>query len=314
MKIIAQINEISTLNFENDSTIAILLEAQKRGHEIFYYVSKSLSLQEGNVFALTHEIEIFADKDNLFKIKFSQYQNLNLFDALLIREDPPFDMNYLTSCYFLEKVKDQVFIMNDPLAIKNCAEKIFVTKFSQFMPKTIITNSINAMMEFREKTGQLILKPLYAGAGADIFLDDGNKKNLQKQFYKLLELYQAPIVAQQYLSNIKNGDKRILLLDGNIIGYFNRIPAQGKITSNLATGGRAEKTELTPKEREICNFIADDLRKLGMYFVGIDIIDEKITEINNTSPTGIQNINRLYDLNIEKKIVDFVQTKIKDTR
>jgi glutathione synthase len=314
MKIIVQINEISTLSFKNDSTLAILFEAQKRGHEIFYYTSSSLTLKEDKVFALTHKVELFVNEDSFFKSKISQYQDLFLFDALLIREDPPFNMNYLSSCYFLEKIKDRVFIMNNPTSIKDCSEKIFVTKFFQFMPKTIISSLWSTVLEFRKKTGRLILKPLYAGAGADIFLDDGNEKRLERQFQEMLASHQAPIVAQEYLPNIKNGDKRILLLNGEIIGYFNRIPAQGKITSNLATGGRAEKTTLTNKEREICTFIAEDLKALGMHFVGIDIIDEKITEINNTSPTGVQNINRLYGVKIEEKIVDFIENSTDNTK
>jgi glutathione synthase len=310
MKIIAQINDISTLNFENDSTIAILLEAQNRGYEIFYYTSNSLTMQGEKIFALVSKIELFTNKNNFFKIKFSKFENLSLFDALLIREDPPFNMNYLTCCYFLEKIKDQIFIMNNPSAIKDCSEKIFVTKFQKFMPKTMISSNFQAVKEFRNKIGKIILKPLYAGAGAGIFLDNGNEKNLEQKFNEMISLYKSPLVAQEYLPNIKNGDKRILLLNGQIIGYFNRIPAQGKITSNLATGGVAAKAELTKIDQQICNEIAGDLQKLGMYFVGIDIIDGKITEINNTSPTGIKNINNLYDLAIENKIIDFIEQKV----
>ena len=304
-------DDISSINFGFDSTFAILLEAQNRGHEIYYYLPKNLALEGKKVTTTLHKLKLQNKIGNHYQILESKIINLAdksaKIDIILIRQDPPFDMNYLTSTYILEKLKDKVILVNDPTSIRNCPEKIFVTEFSEFMPPTIITADLEAAKNFRKKYGDVIMKPLYGHAGSDILLVEEKNKNLAVLFEIMLRLQKTPIVIQKFLPKVRNGDKRILFLDGKVVGFFNRIPMKDEVRSNIALGGTAVETILTDKEKQICVKLGKELKKRGLIFAGIDVIDEQITEINVTSPTGIVAANRLNKTKVEGLVVDYLE-------
>lgn len=310
MKIVAQMDEISSININTDSTFAILLEAESRGHEIFYYLPKELTFDGQKLSAPVKQIKLTKKIDNFYKIIKEQKQDLTKFDTILVRQDPPFDMAYITSTYLLEKIQDQVLILNNPSQIRNCPEKIFVTEFSNLTPKTIITADLKEVKEFHQKHLQIILKPLYSSGGDGVFLVKKDGINLTAIFEIMLKQYKTPIIVQEFLPAIKNGDKRIILLDGKPLGAIARIAKEDEIRSNLHIGGTACKADLTKRDHEICNIIGPKLKELGLFFVGIDVIGDYITEINVTSPTCIQEINFFNNIKIEKQIVDEIINKV----
>lgn len=311
MKIVAQMDDISSINFSFDSTFATLLEAQNRGHEIYYYLPKNLSLEGNKITTTLHKLKLQNKIGNHYQILESKIVNLAeksaKIDVLLIRQDPPFDMNYLTSTYILEKLRGKILFINDPTGIRNCPEKIFVTEFSEFMPPTMITADLEAAKNFRKKHGDIVIKPLYGHAGSDVLLIKEEDKNLATLFEIMLKLQKTPIIIQKFLPKVKDGDKRILFLDGKVVGFFNRIPMKGEVRSNIALGGTAVETELTNQEKKICHKLGKELKKQGLVFAGIDVIDEQITEINVTSPTGIIAANKLNKTKIEALIIDYLE-------
>jgi len=306
MKIISQMDEISSININTDSTFAILLEAQNRNHEIYYYHPRDLYLESGKVSAYVHKIKLQNKIGDHFKILESKNFDLSKADIILFRQDPPFDIHYISSTYILEKIKDQVLIINNPTEIRNCPEKIFVTDFAKFTPPTIITSNLQQFINFKEKFGDVIIKPLYGGGGEGILHLKPEDKNLPVIFDMMINLYKAPFIAQKYLPEVKNGDKRILLLNGDQIGAVSRIAKEGETRSNFHAGGSAAKTTLTSREKEICKTIGPELKKRGLIFVGIDVIGDYLIEINVTSPTGIHEINRMNKSKIEKLILDYI--------
>jgi glutathione synthase len=308
MKIVAQMDEISSINIKTDSTFAILLEAQNRGHEIFYYLPSELNFEvkSETLFALVKKIKLKNELGNHFEILDKKQENLVNFDVILVRQDPPFDMNYITSTYLLEKIKNQVLILNDPSEIRNSSEKIFATDFPDLSPPTLISSGIENVREFREVHGDIILKPLYARGGEGVVLIKKDDLNFNSIFELLFKTYQTPLLAQKFIPEIKDGDKRIILLNGEVVGGIARI-AKGDIRSNLHIGGYAAKLELSARDLEICRIIAPELKKRKLFFVGIDVIGDYLTEINVTSPTCIRELNELDGICVEEMVVRAIE-------
>ena len=312
MKIVAQMDDISSIDISKDSTFAILLEFQNQGHEIHYYTPNHLALTENNIVsAKVNKIKLQNKVGDHFNIIENKISDLTNYDLILIRQDPPFDMNYITSTYILEKIKDQVLILNDPNQIRNCPEKIFVTQFTQFIPPTIITSDLEQIKKFRQEQQEIIIKPLYGCGGDGVFYLKENDENINVLTEVMQRLYQAPLIAQKFIKEVSWGDKRVLLLGGEVIGAVNRMSGADDIRSNFHAGGAAQKADLNDRELLICQTIGQELKKRDLDFVGIDLIGDYVTEINVTSPTGIHEINQLNNDKIEKKIVQFCLEKLK---
>lgn len=310
MKIIAQMDDIATINIKTDTTYLLLKYAQECGHEIFYYTPNSLyfDVSTQNIAAKISKI-LLNNSSNFYNILEENYYSLTDFDVILIRQDPPFNMNYITTTYFLEKIKDKVLVINEPTQIRNCPEKLFVTNFPDLTPPTLISADLNAICQFHQEHQKIILKPLYSYGGDGVILIDESASNLATNFEMMIKLYQAPIIAQKFLTEVKNGDKRIFLLDGEPIGAISRMAQSGEIRSNLHIGGHAKKAELTARDLEICKIISPSLKKLDLLLVGIDIIGDYLTEINVTSPTCIPEINYFNNTRLEAKILEKIIDK-----
>lgn len=314
MKLAVQMDDIFSINIKTDSTFAILLEAQNQGHEIYFYLPDSLSFDsdEQKLTSLIKKIHLENDENNFCQILEEKRQDLTNFDVILIRQDPPFDIDYISSIYLLEKIKDQVLILNNPSEIRNCPEKIFVTEFKDLTPPTLITKDKKAIETFRQKHQKIILKPLYACGGEGIILLKEDDKNFASIFEMMIKNFEGPIIAQKYLKEIDAGDKRIILLDGEVIGGIARMKDEDEVRSNFHAGGIARKIELSAREKELCDKIGPELKKRGLFFVGIDVIGDYITEINVTSPTGIHEINELNDCKIEALVIEEIEGKLKN--
>ena len=313
MKIVAQMDDIFSINIKTDTTFLILQEAQNRGHEIFYYTPETISLdvKKQKIFAQISKIKL-NNSSNFCEIIEKKEQNLAEFDVILVRQDPPFDMNYLTTTYFLEKIKDLVLIVNDPSNIRNCPEKLFVTNFPNLTPPTIISASLESIKNFHKEHKKIILKPLYSFGADGVVLIDETAQNLASNFEMMQKLYKTPLIAQKFLAEIKAGDKRIFLLDGEPIGAVARVAQDGEIRSNLHIGGSAQKSQLNARDLEICREISPHLKKLNLLLVGIDVIGEYLTEINVTSPTCIPEINELNNQKLQTKILEVIEKKFID--
>ncbi len=313
MKIVAQMDDIFSINIKTDTTFLMLQEAQNRGHEIFYYTPQSmfLDVKKQKICAQISKIKL-NNSSNFCEILEKKYQNLTDFDAILVRQDPPFDMNYLTTTYFLEKIKDLVLIVNDPSNIRNCPEKLFVTNFPNLTPPTIISPNLEIIKEFHKEHKKIILKPLYSFGADGVILIDESSQNLNSNFEMMQKLYKTPLIAQKFLEEIGNGDKRIFLLDGEPIGAVSRVAQKGEIRSNLHIGGSAQKAQLTNRDLEICREISPHLKKLNLLLVGIDVIGDYLTEINVTSPTCIPEINELNNQKLQTKILESIEKKLSE--
>ena len=310
MKIIVQMDPIETLNLPGDSTFALLLEAQERGYELDIYTPNMLTLRDGLLTTEAQQIKVFDKPDRLEKINQTRSVMLGKYDIILMRQDPPFDMGYITATHLLETIQHKTLILNNPFYVRNCPEKIFVNKYLDFMPPTLITRDVGEVIKFRNKYDQIIIKPLYGNGGANIFYSDGTDKNFGSIIENFLEWSKEPFIIQKFIPKVKDGDKRIILIDGEIAGAINRLPQAGEIRSNMHVGGQAIKTEITKQDIKICDAIAGDLKNFGLFFVGIDIIDNFITEINVTSPTGIREILELSGINVAKIFWDQAEKKV----
>jgi len=310
MKIVAQMDDIFSINIKTDTTFLMLQEAQNRGHEIFYYTPQTMffDVKKQKIFAQISRIKL-NNSSNFCEILEKKYQDLIDFDAILVRQDPPFDMNYLTTTYFLEKIKDLVLIVNDPTNIRNCPEKLFVTNFPNLTPPTIISADLQSIKDFHEEHKKIILKPLYSFGADGVILIDESGQNLASNFEMMQKLYRTPLIAQKFLAEIKAGDKRIFLLDGEPIGAVARVAQDGEIRSNLHIGGDARKTELSARDLEICREISPHLKKLNLLLVGIDVIGDYLTEINVTSPTCVPEINLFNNQKLQIKILEKIEEK-----
>lgn len=306
LKIAIQMDPVESINIDSDSSFALALEAETRGHSVYYYQPKDLCMHNGRLKAALKAIKFKREKGNHFTLGAEIFSSFTEIDVVLMRQDPPFDMNYLTYTYFLERMPKNVLVLNNPREVRNCPEKLFVLNFSQFMPPTLISANYDEVEEFFHENQDIIIKPLYAHGGADI--NRVNKPDaLAPIFHTIMQQYKAPLIAQKFLPEVAKGDKRIIFIDGEVVGAINRLPPAGEIRSNTARGGTALKTELSARDKEICKALGPELKKRGLILVGIDVIGGYLTEINVTSPTGLQFVDRLYGTNLAAKFWDCVE-------
>jgi len=311
MKIAIQMDHISTIHIKGDTTFALCLEAARRGHELFHYTPDRLSMRDGVVFAAVEALQVRDVEGNHFTLGEKMPTNLGDMDVVLLRQDPPFDMNYITTTHLLERIHPQTLVVNDPAAVRNAPEKIFVTEFGDLMPPTLITKDLDEVRRFRQEFGEIIIKPLYGNGGAGVFHLDKDDDNLTSLIEMFALSWREAFIVQQYLPAVRAGDKRIILIDGEPVGAINRVPALGDARSNMHVGGRAEKSELTEREQEICARLKPALRARGFILVGIDVIGGMLTEINVTSPTGLREVRNFGGTDIASLFWDCVETKRK---
>ncbi len=304
-----QMDHVSSINIAGDSTFAMSLEAQARGYRLFHYTPNQLSLRDGKVYATVEQMELRDEKGNHYTLGPQERVDLATMDVVLLRQDPPFDMAYITSTHLLERVHPKTLVVNDPNWVRNSPEKIFVTEFEDLMPKTLITRDVGEIARFREEMGDIILKPLYGNGGAGVFHSSRDDRNFSSLLEMFGQMFREPYIAQQYLPAVRKGDKRILLVDGEPVGAINRVPAEHDSRSNMHVGGRAEPTELTSREREICARIGPSLKERGFLLVGIDVIGDYMTEINVTSPTGLREVKRFGGADIASLLWDAIEAK-----
>ena len=309
-----QMDPIESIDIEGDSTFALALEAQARGHALFHYLPQNLSLRDGRVVARAQPLQVRREADNFFTKGAEETLDLAGIDVVLMRQDPPFDMAYITATHVLEHIHPQTLVVNDPVSVRNAPEKLFVTHFDGLMPPTLITSNRDDIIAFRAEHGDIIVKPLYGNGGAGVFHVTPDDENLTALLEIFTDLYREPVIAQRYLPEVRQGDKRIILVDGKPVGAINRVPAKGEARSNMHVGGMPLKSELTPREHEICAAIGPALKERGLLFVGIDVIGDYLTEINVTSPTGIQEIDRFDGSNLSALIWDAIEARHTETR
>jgi len=299
IKVAVQMDPLDSINIKTDSTYIICIEAQRRGYKLFHYLPSDMSVVGNKVYAKGSYFNLFQHSKNFFKKHKFQTVDLNSFNFILIRQDPPFNINYITSTYLLDMVKRPI-ILNNPKSIRDNSEKLSMLNFKDLIPPTIITKDIKEFIKFQKTYRNTIIKPLYGNGGYGIEKISGFKKNQIKKFSRLIDKLNQPIVVQKFLPEIRFGDRRIVLINGNYVGSVARIPKKGKITANFHTGGTAKKTSLIKRDSKICKVLGPFLKKNKLFFAGIDVIGNYLTEINVTSPTGIQEINRLNNCSIEK--------------
>jgi glutathione synthase len=288
LKVAVQMDPLESVNIEGDTTFMMMLNAQERGHEMFVYTPERLAMEDGRVTARGRSVTVKAVKGDHAAFGPWETRDLSEFDVVLLRQDPPFDMAYITSTHFLDKIHPETLVVNNPTEVRNAPEKLFVTDFPGVQPPTLITSDLEAIYDFRARHGDIVLKPLYGLGGSGVARLLADDPNLDA----LMDLHRAigrePVIAQKFLPAVVKGDKRILLVDGEPVGGINRVPKAGQIRSNLAVGGTAHAVELTARDKELCSIIGPELKRRGLMFVGIDVIGDYLTEINVTSPTGAQ--------------------------
>ncbi len=310
LRVAVQMDPIETINIDGDSTFALMLEAQARGHALWHYHVRDLALRGGRVTAWARPIEVRRVKGDHFTLGAEAEIDLgSQADVVLMRQDPPFDMGYITATHVLEHIHPRTLVVNDPAEVRNAPEKLFVTHFPELMPVTLVTADRRRIAAFREEHGDIIIKPLFGNGGAGVFHLRPNDPNMNSLVEMFTERSREPLVIQKYVPAVRQGDKRIILVDGVAMGAINRVPAEGEARSNMHVGGRPEQTVLTDREKEICTAIGPELKKRGMIFVGIDVIGGYLTEINVTSPTGLQEIARFDGVHLEKAIWDAIEAK-----
>ncbi|OUR76181.1 glutathione synthase [Alphaproteobacteria bacterium 46_93_T64] len=305
-----QMDPIEAVDINGDSTFVLALEAQERGHSLYHYGPQDLSFLDGEVVARARPLEVRRELGNHFTLGDEVRINLADTDVVLMRQDPPFDMSYITATHLLEMVHPKTLVVNDPASVRNAPEKIFVTHFEGVLPPTLISSNLEEMRAFRAEHKNIIIKPLYGNGGAGVFHLKPGDENLTVIHELFNEFYREPMIVQKYLPEVRQGDKRIILIDGKPVGAINRVPQEGESRSNMHVGGQALKTGLTARELEICEIIGPSLKAQGLIFVGIDVIGDYMTEINVTSPTGLQEINRYDGVKLEADIWDCIEEKI----
>ncbi len=309
LNVAVQMDPIARINIRGDSTFALLLEAQKRGHGLSYYTPDKLSLRGDEVVAPVQALNVRDDVGDHFTLGEPKRESLSAFDVILLRQDPPFDLAYITSTHLLERLQPKTLVVNDPAAVRNAPEKLFVMDFPQLMPPTLISRDLEEINAFRDEHGAVVMKPLHGHGGAAVFRIMPQDMNFGSLFDLFAVTFKEAWVIQSFLPNVKHGDKRIILVDGEFAGAVNRVPAADDLRSNMVRGGAATATELSDREREICTTLGPALRARGLLFVGIDVIDGNLTEINVTSPTGIRAISRLGGPDIAARIWDVIEKK-----
>jgi len=293
LRIAVQMDPLESINISGDSTFAIMLSAQERGYKLYHYLAEDLTWQEGRLYAGAHEVTVQpVAGDHFRKGDFAILDLGKDVDVVLMRQDPPFDLGYITATHLLERIIGETLVVNDPASVRNAPEKLWVLDFPQFMPPTAITRSLGLARKFLAEHGEMVIKPLHGFAGGSVFRIGPDGRNLASLMELFNSTYREPHVIQKFIPEIAQGDKRIVLVDGDVAGAINRIPGEGEIRSNLAVGGKGAKTELTAREEEICAALSTELKRRGLLFVGIDVIGGRwLTEINVTSPTGIVAID-----------------------
>jgi glutathione synthase len=312
LTVAVQMDPLDSINIAGDSTFALMLSAQDRGHKLFHYSAEDLNYRDGHVWAKAHPVTV----QRVVGDHFSTGEPVNLdlgdeADVVLMRQDPPFDLGYITATHLLERIADKTLVVNDPAQVRNAPEKVFVLDYAQFMPPTLVTRSLDEARKFLAEHGAIVIKPLHGNGGKAIFKVESDGANLSALMEVFNMTWREPHMVQAFLPDVAKGDKRIVLVDGEVAGAINRLPGEGEIRSNLAVGGSAEKTELTDKEREICAVLGPELKRRGLLFVGIDVIGGKwLTEINVTSPTGIVAIERFDGTDVSAMIWDAIEAKV----
>ena len=309
LNVAVQMDPIARINIKGDSTFALLLEAQKRGHGLSYYTPDKLSMVGEEIVAPIQLLTVRDEPGNHFTLGEPRREALNGFDVVLLRQDPPFDLAYITSTHLLERIHPKTLVVNDPASVRNAPEKLFVMNFPQLMPPTLISRDLDEINAFRDRHGAVVMKPLHGHGGAAVFRVMPQDMNFGSLFDMFSVTFREPWVIQQFIPEVKHGDKRIILINGEFAGAVNRVPAADDLRSNMVRGGAAQETELTPREREICATVGPALRERGLLFVGIDVINGNLTEINVTSPTGIRAIARLGGPDVAAKLWDVIEQK-----
>ena len=309
LKVALQMDPIAPINIRADSTFRIALEAQERGHELFYYTPDKLAFDEGKVTARGWPLKLHNVEGAHFDLGEEATVDLAGFDVVWLRQDPPFDMGYITTTHILDLIHPETLVVNDPFWVRNYPEKLLVLQFPDLTPPTMIARDIESLRRFKERHGDIILKPLYGNGGAGVFRLDENDRNLTSLHELFTGINREPLIAQKFLPDVSAGDKRIILVDGEPVGAINRVPQKGETRSNMHVGGRPEKIGLTDRDREICARIGPLLRQKGQIFVGIDVIGDYLTEINVTSPTGIQELERFDGTNTARLIWEAIEAK-----
>ena len=309
LKIAFQMDHIGGVDIDADSTFRLAEEAQARGHELFHYTPDHLRFNEGRVSAWGQPMEVRRERGNHVTLGEWRVQDLGAVDVVWLRQDPPFDMGYITTTHLLDMIHPGTLVVNDPFWVRNYPEKLLVLKFPELTPPTMIARDLAALRAFKAEHGDIILKPLYGNGGAGVFRLDPNDRNLASLHELFAGLSREPLIAQKFLPAVEKGDKRVILVDGEPVGAINRVPAAGETRSNMHVGGRPEKVTLTDRDREICAAIGPLLREKGQVFVGIDIIGDWLTEINVTSPTGIQELERFDGINVAARIWEAIEAR-----
>ncbi len=309
LKVAFQMDPIDRIDIDADSSFRLAEEAQARGHELFFYTPDHLAYQNGRVTALGWPLTVRREKGNHFSLGERREIDLGALDVVLLRQDPPFDMGYITTTHLLDHLAETTLVVNDPFWVRNYPEKLLVLQFPDLIPPTTIARDLSVLKAFKDLHGDMILKPLYGNGGAGVFRLDPNDRNLSSLHELFTGINREPLIAQKFLPDVTAGDKRIILVDGDPVGAINRIPQPGEVRSNMHVGGKAVQSALTPREQEICAAIGPTLKEKGQVFVGIDVIGDYLTEINVTSPTGIQELERFDGINVAGKIWDVIEAK-----
>jgi glutathione synthase len=310
LAIACQMDPIDRIDIAGDSTFALLLEAQRRGHSLFYYTPPNLALLGNRLQAHGSTLQVEDKAGSHYALSDSRTVDLADLDVVLLRQDPPFDMSYITTTHLLERIHPKTLVVNDPASVRNAPEKVFVLDFLDLMPPTLVTRNPEDVKRFRAEHKDIILKPLYGNGGSSVFRVSAGDTNLNSLIELFLTVFREPFMVQQYRPEVRAGDKRIILVDGEAVGAVNRVPAADETRSNLHVGGTPRATELTPRDREICARLGPELKKRGLLFTGIDVIGPYLTEINVTSPTGIRQIKAFGGADIAALIWDAIERKV----
>ena len=309
LNIAVQMDPITRINIRGDSTFALLLEAQRRGHALAYYTPDQMSLRGEELVAPARPLTVRDDERDHFSLGEARRTDLASFDVILLRQDPPFDLAYITTTHLLERIHPRTLVVNDPASVRNAPEKVFVMQFGDLMPPTLISRDVDEINAFRAEHGDVVMKPLYGHGGAAVFRVMPKDMNFGSLHDMFSVTFREPWVIQRFLPEVKHGDKRIILVDGEFAGAVNRVPADNDLRSNMVRGGAAKATDLSPRERAICERLGPALRERGLLFVGIDVIDGYLTEINVTSPTGIRAIARVGGPDIAARVWDVIEAR-----
>ena len=309
LSVAVQMDPIEAINITGDSTFALMLEAQARGHALFYYTPHTLSMRDGIVSAVVRSVVVRDVKGDHCTLGEPERRDLSMMNVVLLRQDPPFDLSYITTTHLLERIHPKTLVVNNPASVRDAPEKIFVTEFPDLMPPTLITRDRDEIESFRKEHGDVVMKPLYGNGGAAVFKVAEKDPNFGSLFDLFSVTFREQWVIQKFLPKVVDGDKRIILVDGDALGAVNRVPAENDIRANMVRGGAARETDLTPREREICARLRPFLKERGLIFTGIDVIDGNLTEINVTSPTGLRAIKRLGGPDLAAALWDVIEKK-----